>query len=65
VSLRAILVTAMAVLAAGLTALAHVSTQTQVMVQAVAMGIAGGFITVVFFSFWGHAYGRLRVRHRR
>jgi rhodanese-related sulfurtransferase len=28
------------------------------MVQAVAMGIAGGFITVVFFSFWGHAYGR-------
>ena len=22
------------------------------------MGIAGGFITVVFFSFWGHAYGR-------
>jgi MFS family permease len=58
VSLRVILVTAMAVLAAGLTALAHVSTQTQVMVQAVAMGIAGGFVTVVFFSFWGHAYGR-------
>jgi rhodanese-related sulfurtransferase len=28
------------------------------MVQAVAMGIAGGFITVVFFSFWGQAYGR-------
>jgi rhodanese-related sulfurtransferase len=31
------------------------------MVQAVAMGIAGGFITVVFFSFWGHAYGRLHL----
>ncbi len=58
VSLRVILVSAMAVLAAGLVALAHVSTQPQVMVQAVAMGIAGGFITVVFFSFWGHAYGR-------
>ena len=43
----------MVVLAAGLTALAHVSTGTHVMVQAVAMGIAGGFITVVFFSFWG------------
>ena len=57
-SLRAILVSAMAVLAAGLVALAHVSTQPQVMVQAVAMGIAGGFITVVFFSFWGQAYGR-------
>jgi MFS family permease len=58
VSLRAILVTAMVVLAGGLAALAHVSTQSQVMVQAVAMGIAGGFVTVVFFSFWGHAYGR-------
>jgi rhodanese-related sulfurtransferase/cyanate permease len=58
VSLRAILVAAMAVLAAGLAALAHVSTETQVMAQAVAMGIAGGFITVVFFSFWGQAYGR-------
>ena len=58
VSLRVILVAAMAVLAMGLAALAHVSTQGQVMVQAVAMGIAGGFITVVFFSFWGQAYGR-------
>jgi MFS family permease len=58
VSLRAILVAAMVVLAGGLAALAHVSTQSQVMLQAVAMGIAGGFVTVVFFSFWGHAYGR-------
>jgi MFS family permease len=58
VSLRVILVTAMAVLAVGLAALAHVSTQAQVMMQAVAMGIAGGFVTVVFFSFFGHAYGR-------
>jgi rhodanese-related sulfurtransferase/cyanate permease len=57
-SLRVILVSAMAVLTVGLMALAHVSTAPQVMVQAVAMGIAGGFITVVFFSFWGHAYGR-------
>ena len=61
VSLRAILVTAMVVLAAGLAALAHVSTPAQVMVQAVAMGIAGGFVTVVFFSFWGHAYGQLHL----
>ena len=58
VSLRVILVTALAVLAGGLTALAHVSTDAQVMAQAVAMGVAGGFITVVFFSFWGQAYGR-------
>jgi len=58
VSLRAILIVAMVVLAAGLAALARVSTPAQVMVQAVAMGIAGGFVTVVFFSFWGHAYGQ-------
>jgi MFS family permease len=58
VSLRAILVAAMVVLAAGLAALARVSTPAQVMVQAVAMGVAGGFVTVVFFSFWGHAYGQ-------
>ncbi|HVQ17343.1 MAG TPA: MFS transporter, partial [Vicinamibacterales bacterium] len=58
VSLRAILIVAMVVLAAGLAALARVSTPAQVMVQAVAMGIAGGFVTVVFFSFWGQAYGQ-------
>jgi len=28
-----------------------------VMGQAVAMGMAGGFVMVVFFSFWGKAYG--------
>jgi MFS family permease len=61
VSLRTILVAAMVVLAGGLTALAHVATQSQVMVQAVAMGIAGGFVTVVFFGFWGRAYGRLHL----
>jgi rhodanese-related sulfurtransferase/predicted MFS family arabinose efflux permease len=61
VSLRVILVTAMIVLAAALAALAHVSNERQVMVQAVAMGIAGGFITVVFFSFWAQAYGRLHL----
>jgi cyanate permease len=27
------------------------------MLQAVAMGIAGGFVMVVFFSFWGRTYG--------
>jgi len=61
VSLRAVLIVAMVVLAAGLAALARVSTPAQVMVQAVAMGIAGGFVTVVFFSFWGHAYGQLHL----
>jgi hypothetical protein len=27
------------------------------MLQAVAMGIGGGFLMVVFFGFWGNAYG--------
>lgn len=57
-SLRTILVTALAILATGLAGLAHVSTPAHVMAQAVAMGVAGGFIMVVFFSFWGRAYGR-------
>ena len=61
ISLRSILVTALLVLAAGLAALAHVSTAAHVMAQAVAMGVAGGFIMVVFFSFWGRAYGRVHL----
>jgi MFS family permease len=60
-SLRSILVTALLVLAAGLAALAHVTTPLHVMAQAVAMGVAGGFIMVVFFSFWGRAYGRTHL----
>ena len=60
-SLRTILITALLVLAAGLTALAHVTTVAQVMVQAVSMGVAGGFIMVVFFAFWGRAYGRTHL----
>ena len=27
------------------------------MAQAVVMGVAGGFVMVVFFSFWGRAFG--------
>ncbi len=60
-SLRTILVTALLVLAAGLIALVHVTTVAHVMAQAVAMGVAGGFIMVVFFAFWGRAYGRAHL----
>ena len=56
-SLRGVLVAAMVVLSAALAALPHVSTNVHVMLQAVAMGIAGGFVMVVFFSFWGRTYG--------
>jgi MFS family permease len=61
VSLRSILVVAMLVLGAGLIGLAHVSTEAHVMGQAVTMGVAGGFVMVVFFSFWGKAYGRTHL----
>lgn len=60
-SLRTILVAALLVLSGGLAALAHVSTVAHVMAQAVAMGVAGGFIMVVFFAFWGRAYGRMHL----
>jgi MFS family permease len=57
-SLRPVLIGALSVLAAGLLALPHITTPAQVMAQAVAMGVGGGFVMVVFFSFWGRAYGR-------
>jgi MFS family permease len=60
-SLRSVLIVAMAVLGAALAALPHVSTTVHVMLQAVAMGIAGGFVMVVFFSFWGRTYGQTHL----
>lgn len=49
---------AMVLLAASLAALPHVSTQTHVAIYAAVMGLAGGFVIVIFFSFWSAAYGR-------
>ncbi|HEX6323629.1 MAG TPA: MFS transporter [Vicinamibacterales bacterium] len=60
-SLRALLLAALVMLAGGLAALPHVSTVAHVMAQAVAMGLAGGFVMVVFFSFWGRAYGQAHL----
>ena len=60
-SLRALLLAALVMLAAGLAALPRVTTVGHVMAQAVAMGIAGGFVMVVFFSFWGRAYGQAHL----
>jgi MFS family permease len=57
-SIRMVAVTALLILSGALVGLARVATIEQVMVQAVAMGVAGGFVMVVFFSFWGRAYGR-------
>jgi len=60
-SLRRVLVAALMILAAGLLALPHVRIVEHVMAQAVTMGIGGGFVMVVFFSFWGKAYGRAHL----
>jgi MFS family permease len=60
-SLRRVMVAALLILAAALMALVHVTAVAHVMAQAVAMGVAGGFVMVVFFSFWGRAYGRAHL----
>ena len=51
----------MAVLAVALLALPHVTTQAHVLLYAVAFGIAGGIVTVVFFSVWGQVFGRRQL----
>ena len=53
-----LLALAMVLLAGSLVALPHVSTQVHVAIYAAVMGLAGGFVIVIFFSFWSAAYGR-------
>lgn len=52
---------AMAMLAGALLALPHVQTEAHVVAWAVVMGIAGGFVIVLFFSFWSRAFGRAHL----
>jgi MFS family permease len=56
-SLRRVLITALLLMIAALVALPHVTTIEHVMAQAMTFGFSGGFVMVVFFSFWGKAYG--------
>jgi MFS family permease len=49
------------VLAAGLAALPHVATIAHVMAWAVAMGLGGGLVMVLFFSVWPRVYGRAHL----
>jgi MFS family permease len=51
----------MGVLALALIGLPHVTTYTHVMLYGVAMGTAGGIVTVVFFSAWGQVFGRAHL----
>jgi MFS family permease len=51
----------MAVLAAALVGLPAVETFTHVVLYGLAMGTAGGVVTVVFFSVWGQVFGRAHL----
>ncbi len=56
-----LLAVAMILLAGSLLALPHVRTQAHVAAYAVVMGLAGGFVIVIFFAFWSRAYGRTHL----
>ena len=60
-SMRRLLGTALVLLALSLAALPRVTTALHVTLYAVVMGLAGGFVIVVFFTFWGKAYGRAHL----
>jgi MFS family permease len=60
-SLNRLMTLAMSMLALSLLALPHLQTQTHVAAYASAMGLAGGFVMVIFFSFWSRAYGRAHL----
>jgi MFS family permease len=56
-----LLAISMLLLAASLLALPHVRSEGHVAAYAVVMGLAGGFVVVIFFSFWSAAYGRAHL----
>jgi MFS family permease len=51
----------MAVLAAALVGLPSVASHAHVVLYGMAMGAAGGVVTVVFFSVWGRVFGRSQL----
>lgn len=57
-SIQKLMAVGMAVLALALVALPQVRTFTHVVLYALAVGVSGGVVTVVFFSVWGQVFGR-------
>ena len=53
-----LLAISLAVLTAGLAVLPYVATRWQVMLWAVAMGLGGGLVMVLFFAVWPRVFGR-------
>jgi MFS family permease len=60
-SLGKLMAIAMGLLAGSLFLLANLSSMTEVILYAIAMGSAGALVTVTFFSIWGHAFGRTHL----
>ncbi len=60
-SLKKLMSLAMALLMLSLIALPNVKTETHVTLYAVAMGLVGGAVMVVFFTFWSQAFGRTHL----
>ena len=56
-----LLAVSMLLLTGSLLALPSVRTEAHVAVYAVVMGLAGGFVIVIFFAFWSAAYGRAHL----
>ena len=57
-SLTRLLAASLAILAAALVLLPHVTTLAAVMTWAAAMGFGGGIVMVLFFSVWPNVFGR-------
>lgn len=60
-NMNRLMAAAMALLAGSLLALPHVQTQTHVVLYALVMGLAGGFVIVIFFTFWSRVFGRTHL----
>lgn len=60
-SMNRLMALAMALLALALASLPSLKTLAQVDAFSAVMGLAGGFVIVIFFSFWAKAFGRAHL----
>ncbi|NOT60548.1 MAG: MFS transporter [Acidobacteria bacterium] len=60
-SMNRLMALAMSLLALSLLALPHLRGVTHVALYALVMGVAGGFVMVIFFSYWSRAFGRAHL----
>jgi len=60
-TMNRVMAAAMALLAGSLVALPYVRSQVHVAIYAIVMGLAGGLVIVIFFSFWSKVFGRTHL----